>query len=188
MRKLIVTRRTLFRISEEFQHVVSSDVLLKPTALRVFGVISVPRLYVVTLDILLKHRGKKRFFMFYTYNVTMNVFLLLSFNKCYQIVSVLEKLISDNSSMPALYRIFVHEHINSSFLQPGSVLGYRIYPVINISLDRFLLFIELLWYNVHAHCGFGKEKRVCKILKSILSCVFENCYKRIFRIEWKHFS
>lgn len=61
MRKLIVTRRTLFRISEEFQHVVSSDVLLKPTALRVFGVISVPRVYVVTLDILLKHRGKKRF-------------------------------------------------------------------------------------------------------------------------------
>lgn len=103
MRKLIVTRRTLFRISEEFQHVVSSDVLLKPTALRVFGVISVPRIYVVTLDILLKHRGKKRFFMFYTYNVTMNVFLLLSFNKCYQIVSVLEKLISDNSSMPPLY-------------------------------------------------------------------------------------
>lgn len=97
MRKLIVTRRTLFRISEEFQHVVSSDVLLKPTALRVFGVISVPQLYVVTLDILLKHRGKKRFFMFYTYNVTMNVFLLLSF------VLVLEKLISDNSSMPALY-------------------------------------------------------------------------------------
>lgn len=97
MRKLIVTRRTLFRISEEFQHVVSSDVLLKPTALRVFGVISVPRVYVVTLDILLKHRGKKRFFMFYTYNVTMNVFLLLSF------VLVLEKLISDNSSMPALY-------------------------------------------------------------------------------------
>lgn len=97
MRKLIVTRRTLFRISKEFQHVVSSDVLLKPTALRVFGVISVPRVYVVTLDILLKHRGKKRFFMFYTYNVTMNVFLLLSF------VLVLEKLISDNSSMPALY-------------------------------------------------------------------------------------
>lgn len=59
MRKLIVTRRILFRISEEFQHVVSSDVLLKPTALRVFGVISVSRLYVVTLDILLKHREKK---------------------------------------------------------------------------------------------------------------------------------
>lgn len=173
----------MFRISEEFQHVVSSDVLLKPTALRVFGVISVPRLYVVTLDILLKHRGKKRFFMFYTYNVTMNVFLLLSFNKCYQIVLVHEKLISDNSSMPALYRIFVHEHINSSFLQPGSVLGYRKYFTWSI-----FAFIELLWYNVHAHCGFGKEKRVCKILKSILSCVFENCYKRIFRIEWKQFS
>lgn len=106
--------------------------------------------------------------------------LLLSFNKCYQIVSVLEKLISDNSSMPALYRIFVHEHINSSFLQPGSVLGYRIYPVINISLDRFLLFIELLWYNVHAHWGFGKEKRVCKIFKiNFILCIWELLQKNI---------
>lgn len=129
--------------------------------------------------------------MFYTYNVTMNVFLLLSFNKCYQVISVLEKLISDNSPMPALYRIFVHEHINSSFLQPGSVLGYRIYPVINISLDRFLLFIELLWYYVHAHRGFGKEKRVCQILKPIcILCVWELLQKNIqnsFLINFEFF-
>lgn len=75
MRKLIVTRRTLFRISEEFQHVVSSDVLLKPTALRVFGVISVLRLYVVTLDILLKHRGKKK--ILYVLHITINVFFVV---------------------------------------------------------------------------------------------------------------
>lgn len=80
-----------------------------------FGVISVFWFYVVIFDILLKYRGKKRFFMFYIYNVIMNVFLLLFFNKCYKIVLVFEKLIFDNSFMLVLYRIFVYEYINLLF-------------------------------------------------------------------------
>lgn len=60
VRTLLETHRTLFRISEEFQHVVSSDVLLKPTALQVFGVISVPRLFrSYSRYIQLKQREKK---------------------------------------------------------------------------------------------------------------------------------